>query len=99
VIALSGILTPLAVGLLIAGIVTGRLPIMIGAVAASVAASAFLYAAIRQRRALPPPEAPALPEESLDMPFPPMAPTPPTQRPVDPIDPIEPPGPPGTPDA
>jgi hypothetical protein len=92
VIALSGILTPLAVGLLIAGIVTGNLPIMIGAVVASLAASAFLYGAIRQRRAVPPPEVPAPAEESLGMPFPPMAPTPPTQGPIDPAGPQGPPG-------
>ena len=75
-IAWSGILTPLAVGLLIAGIVTGSLPIMIGAVAASVAASAFLIAAVRQRRSLPLPDAQP-PPETVEMPFPPMAPTPP----------------------
>ena len=74
-IALSAVLTVAAVGLLIAGIITGNLPILIGAVVASLAASGCLVAAIRQRRG----EAPEVSVEgpvgeTTAMPFPPMAP-------------------------
>ena len=75
-IASSAVFTVVAVGLLIAGIITGNLPIMIGAVVVSLAASGCLVAAIRQRRG----DAPAASVEeavgeATAMPFPPMAPT------------------------
>ena len=74
-IALSAVLTVAAVGLLIAGIITGHLPVMIGAVVVSLAASGCLVAAIRQRRDETPT---ASVEEAVGdttaTPFPPMAP-------------------------
>ncbi|MCU1677361.1 MAG: hypothetical protein JWM93_2119 [Frankiales bacterium] len=81
-IVTSGVLTPVAVALLIVGMVSGSLPVLVGAVAASVAASGFLVAAVRQRRAefaAPPSDEVSSP--ALDVPFPPMAPGTPTEAP------------------
>ncbi|MEO7825770.1 MAG: hypothetical protein ABIR60_01405 [Allosphingosinicella sp.] len=74
-IVLSGVLTPVAVVLLIIGIWTSSMPALLGALAASVLAGVFLVAAVLQRRATAP-----LADENADLgpgvepAFPPMAP-------------------------
>jgi hypothetical protein len=77
VIAMSGVLTPVAVALLIVGLLTGSLPVIIGAVAASLAAGVFLVAAVRQRRAQFSAPAAEVSAPVDAVPFPPMAPLPP----------------------
>jgi hypothetical protein len=81
VIVWSALLTPIAVALLIAGVVTSNLGVMIGALSTSVLAGLFLMAAVRRRRASVP-AAPAVPVDvalpDAATPFPPMAPIEPT---------------------
>jgi hypothetical protein len=76
-IVLSGVLTPVAVVLLIIGIWTSSMPALLGALAASVVAGGFLVGAVVQRRATP---SPSVPDGYVDAghaaepAFPPMAP-------------------------
>lgn len=75
-IVASGVLTPVAVALLVVGLLTGSLPVMAGAVAASVTGAVCLVVAVRQRRAefAAPAVSPASGVELAEQPFPPMAP-------------------------
>ncbi len=97
-IAASGVLTPVAVALLIAGLLTAKLPLLIAALVVSVAAGAFLAGAIRARRAefgsaaasdpapvgTPPPFPPMAPSTSPSLPLPPLPPEPWPSQPLPP---------------
>jgi len=80
VIALSGVLTPIAVGLLIVGLWTSSIAAMVGALCMSALAGSALAVSVRQRRVasvgqpLPSADERAVPEPAHDEPFPPMAP-------------------------